>query len=119
MIVEFDEEEEIAENDSKTFYVLATVTGAETDDKDSFSFNLINTADSNGINDNLTGSITNLEVEGAKLYDLSVITSYSVDFLWSDKARGLNHSETYDDTAYEDWSNGYLLNTFPINNTID
>lgn len=109
ILVELDDEVEIAAGESKTFTLKARVQGVETNDTLGISL------DANGDTSNLTGGLINSDLEGVKLYDGT--TQSSVEFLWSDEARGVYHTDSMQST-YLDWSNGYLLNTFPITNTL-
>ena len=59
---------------------------------------------------NRTGGLANHDTEGVKIDDGA--TTYSVDFLWSDKARGVNHTDSMQST-YLDWTNGYLIDVLP------
>jgi len=109
VLVELDSEVEIAAGETKTFTLKAKVQGVQ--ENDSLGLSL----DADGDTSNLTGGLISHDTEGVKLYDGA--TQSSVEFLWSDKARGVNHAATMQST-YLDWSNGYLLNTFPVSNSM-
>ncbi|MBU4369782.1 hypothetical protein KKG58_03430, partial [Patescibacteria group bacterium] len=109
VIVELDSEVEIAANETKTFTLKAKVQGVEVNDSLGISL------DADGDTTNLTGGLISHDTEGVKLYDGA--TQSSVEFLWSDKARGVNHAATMQST-YLDWSNGYLLTIFPVSNNM-
>ena len=109
ILVELDSEVEVAAGESKTFTLKARVQGVEENDS------LGVTLDSDGDTTNLTGGLANSDLEGVQLDDGT--TQSSVEFLWSDKARGVNHAATMQST-YLDWSNGFLLSTFPLSNTL-
>jgi len=109
ILVELDSEVEVGAGESKTFTLKARVQGVEENDS------LGITLDSDGDTTNLTGGLANHDTEGARLDDGT--TESAAEFLWSDKARGVNHAATMQST-YLDWSNGYLLSTFPLSNTL-
>ena len=105
--LELDSEIEIGAGTSKTFQLKAVISGVE--EYDSLEVSLLN---DNNDTANRTGGLVNHATEL-----VNIEGPYSVDFLWSDKARGVNHTDSMQST-YDDWSNGYLLNTFPITNTL-
>jgi len=107
LAVELDDELEIGAGTSKTFQLKATISGVE--ENDSFEVSLLNDDNDTA---NRTGGLVDNDLELVKIEG-----PYSVDFLWSDKARGVSHTDSMQ-TVYDDWSNGYLLNTFPITNTL-
>ncbi|MDA2936586.1 hypothetical protein MYX06_05205, partial [Patescibacteria group bacterium AH-259-L05] len=102
--VELDTEEAVAAGTTKTFELKGVVTGAST--ADSISASLLNDDNDTVV---ATGGLIDHATEGVRL-DLS--TDRAVDFLWSDKARGVDHTDSYQNT-FLDWTNGYLLDTLP------
>jgi len=109
IIVELDSEVEIAAGESKTFSLKAKIQGVE--EYDSLSVSLNNANDTTV----LTGGLSNSDLEGAQIDDGT--TQTKADLLWSDKASGVDHKSTMQST-YKDWTNGYLINTFPISNSL-
>jgi len=105
LMVEFDSEIEIAAGASKTFTLQGVVAGAE--QYDSISTSLLNDDNDTAIR---TGGLADSALE-CVLIDEGAANA-SVDFLWSDKARGVNHAATMQDT-YKDWTNGYLIEVLP------
>jgi len=103
LVAEMATEEIIAAGTSQTFTLKATISNAVVND--SISTTLIN--DNNDLTAYVAGYVTNNDLELVQLHDGS--TAASVDFLWSDKARGINHSSTYDQTTKKDWTDGYLI----------
>ena len=102
LILELNSEEEIAAGATKIFELKGVVTGATT--ADSISASLLNDDNDTAV---ATDGLANSDLEGVVFDDAG-----SVDFLWSDKARGVNHTDSYQD-VYEDWTNGYLLDILP------
>jgi len=89
-----------------TFELKALVAGSA--QYDSISSNLLN--DDNDVAQGIiTGGLVN-EATG-DLVDLE--GAVEVDFLWTDRARGVNHTDTMQ-TTYDDWTNGYLIETLPL-----
>jgi len=105
LIVELDSEVEIAAGASKTFTLQGTVAGAE--QYDSVSTSLLNDNNDTAIR---TGGLADSALQGVLIDEGAA--NVSVDFLWSDKARGVNHAATMQDT-YKDWTNGYLIEVLP------
>lgn len=99
----------IAAGATETFSLKATVTGAVVND--SISTTLIN--DNNDLTIFTRGYITDSVLELVQLHDGT--SAASVDFLWSDRARGVNHTATYDTTAQKDWTDGFLIDILPTN----
>lgn len=106
LIAELGSEKEIGAGSSKTFQLKATFSGVE--ENDSYIVNLLNDDNDTAV---ATGGLVDSDLAGV-LIDVT-----SVDFLWSDKAKGVNHADSYQ-SVYDDWTNGYLVNTFPVNNTM-
>lgn len=102
MIVELDDEIEIAAGTSKTFELKADVSSAAI--YDSVSSSLLNDDNDTAVR---TGGLADHDTQGVQLEG-----SVAVDFLWSDKARGANHTDSYQ-TTYDDWTNGYLIDVLP------
>ena len=102
LIVELDDEIEIAAGATKTFELKATVAGSA--QYDSVSSSLFNDIADTAVR---TGGLADHATQGVQLED-----SIPVDFLWSDKARGANHTDSYQ-TTYDDWTNGYLIKVLP------
>lgn len=102
LIVELDSEREIAAGVTKTFTLKGVVSGATVND--SISASLLNDDNDTAVQ---TDGLVNNDLQGVQLDDAG-----AVDFLWSDKARGVNHTDTMQDT-YEDWTNGYLIDIMP------
>ena len=102
MAIEFTNEKEIAAGASKTFILKATVAGSVL--YDSVTAKLGNTSDTAAV------AVAGLADHDAQLVQLGGGTA--VSFLWSDKARGINHLEAYQNTV-KDWFNGYLVKVLP------
>jgi hypothetical protein len=100
LMVEPNSETTVTADTTKTFTLKATISNAAI--YDSLAVNLKSSNDS-AI---LTGGLADHATELVKLDD-GAITS-TVDFLWSDKAKGVYHTDTYQN-IYKDWTNGYLL----------
>jgi len=109
ILVELDDEEEIGAGETKSFTLKARIQGVEENDS------LGVTLDADGDTTNLTGGLYNSDLLGAGLDDGT--TETAAEFIWSDKARGVNHTDSMQST-YLDWSNGFNVNTFPISNTL-
>lgn len=107
LVAEIATEEVIAAGTSQTFILKAAISNAVA--HDSISTTLIN--DDNDITAYVAGYVTNSVLELVQLHNGT--TAASVDFLWSDKARGINHSSTYDQTTKKDWTDGYLIDVLP------
>ncbi len=93
--------------------VLFTLKATATDvikDTAGISVSLYNTNDTDGSNDNLTGYLADHATE---LVQLDNGSEYTVDFLWTDRARGNYHDSGYEGNSYLDWTNGYLIDILP------
>lgn len=101
LVFELGSEKEIGAGSSKIFVLKGTVSDAQ-DAGDSVTIGLYGTNDTAL----LTGG---LSYHATQLVQINNGTAYAVDFLWSDKAEGVNHTDSYQ-TTYVDWTNGYLLN---------
>jgi len=104
-ILKFEPTDEIAigAGEKATFELKALVSN--TAQYDSISSSLLNDDNdiavrTGGLADETTGDL--VDIEGA----------IEVDFLWSDRARGVNHSDSMQ-TTYDDWTNGYLIEVLP------
>lgn len=97
-----DTEREIGAGSSRTYVLKGTVSDAQTAG-DSVTVGLYSTNDTAL----LTGGLSYSAAEIRQIDDGS--TQTKADFIWSDKAEGINHTDTIQST-YVDFSNGYLLN---------
>jgi len=101
LLVELNSEREVGAGSSKTFTIKATVSNAAVYDSVTIGLNTSND------DDVITGGLADHNTELVRVDDAS--STYTVDFLWSDKAKGVNHTDSYQNT-YKDWTNGYLIN---------
>ena len=105
LVFEPTSEIEIAAGETKTFELKGNVTGSA--QYDSISTSLLNDNNDTAVR---TGGLADDGNECVKID--SGATNYSVDFLWSDKATGVNHLATMQDSV-KDWTNGYLIEVLP------
>ncbi|MDD2646381.1 MAG: hypothetical protein PHV78_00435 [Patescibacteria group bacterium] len=107
MQIELTNEKEVGAGSTKSFILKAVVSNSTQYDSVLTSMPVSNDTSP------LTGGLSDHDTELAQLDDGS--TQSTVDFLWSDKAKGINHAETYQST-YMDWTNGYLVTGLPTDN---
>ncbi len=88
-----------------TFTLKANATNVVKDDA-SISTSLRNSNDTSS----LTGGLSDHATQLVQIDDGS--TQSQVDFLWSDRARGISHTDSYQVLA-KDWTNGYLIDVLP------
>ena len=108
-ILEFEPTDEISISAGTTaLFTLKTVAADVVKDTASISVSLYDSNDVDGTTDDLTGYLAN---HASQLVQIdNGTTEYLVDFLWSDRARGINHEDAYEQTSYLDWTNSYLIN---------
>lgn len=105
MVFEPNSEILVTAGSSKSFVLQATVSNAT--QYDSVSSRISST------NDTGAGLTTGLGYHATELVQLDDgSTQTTVDFCWSDKSQGANHTAA-DQTTYADWTNGYSITTLP------
>lgn len=109
MVAEAETEIVVAAGTTETFSLKAAVTSAVV--SDSISTTLIN--DNNDTSIFAAGYVTNTNLDLVQLHNGT--SPAAVDFLWSDKARGVSHKYAYDQTTTKDWTDGYLIKVLPTN----
>jgi hypothetical protein len=105
LVFEPTSEISVSAGTTATFTLKAEASNVVKDEA-SISTSLRNSNDTSS----LTGGLSDHATQLVQIDDGS--TQSQVDFLWSDRARGISHKDSYQST-YLDWTNGYLIDVLP------